>query len=66
MTTHTDPAYPSLASIREGMRDLNVGRSKIYDLMDRGELVSVKIGSRRLIVRPSIGELIERLIKATT
>ena len=54
---------PILASIPETGHQLRVGRTKVYELIGRGELETVKIDKRRLVVRASIGRLIERLAK---
>ncbi len=54
---------PALASIKETGAELRVGRTKVYELIGNGDLETVKIGSRRLIIRPSIGRLIDRLAK---
>lgn len=40
---------------------LSIGRSKVFELMDSGELRSIKIGKRRLIPESAIAEYIERL-----
>jgi hypothetical protein len=37
-----------------------IGRSKTYELLANGDLVSFKIGKRRLIVLDSYHRLIER------
>jgi excisionase family DNA binding protein len=51
---------PLLRSIRDTSEDLGIGRTKTYDLIGRGELATVQIGSRRLITVASIEALIER------
>jgi excisionase family DNA binding protein len=38
-----------LLSIREAAEALRIGRSKTYDLINQGKLVTVTIGRRRLI-----------------
>jgi len=43
------------------MEDLSVGRSKVFELIESGELRSVKIGRRRLVPSTAIAEYIERL-----
>nr|WP_314467973.1 helix-turn-helix domain-containing protein [uncultured Novosphingobium sp.] len=43
-----------LCDIAQAGEMLSVGRSKVYELMDRGVLKSVKIGQRRLIKIDSI------------
>ncbi|MFX1757256.1 helix-turn-helix transcriptional regulator [Rhodococcus sp. As11] len=40
---------------------LGIGRSKLYELMDAGEIRSVKIGRNRLVPESAIVEFIERL-----
>ncbi len=52
---------PALVSIKEGAAELGVGRTKTYELIDDGELETVKIGRRHLIVHASIGRLVDRL-----
>lgn len=42
---------------------LGIGRSKLYELMDSGEIRSVKIGRNRLVPESAIVEFIERLEK---
>jgi hypothetical protein len=37
-----------------------LGRSKVYELLDAGDLDSIKVGKRRLIVLDSYHKLIER------
>ena len=54
---------PALVSIKEGAVELGVGRTKTYELIDEGELETVKIGKRHLIVHASIGRLIARLLQ---
>lgn len=51
---------PLLLSISDTAADLGIGRTKTYELIGRGELATVQIGSRRLITVASIEALIER------
>ena len=51
-----------LVGVDEGQEMLNVSRTTIYKLMDSGELPSVRLGTRRLIVRSAITDLIERAV----
>jgi len=37
-----------------------LGRTKVYEMLDSGELTSIKIGKRRLILIDSFRKLIER------
>ena len=50
-----------LDPIPEAGRRLGVGRTTIYTLIKDGDLKSVKIRSRHLVIRASINQLIERL-----
>jgi excisionase family DNA binding protein len=49
-----------LCSISEAARSLGVGRTKLYELIAKRELVSIRIGTRRLVKVDSIEALIER------
>jgi hypothetical protein len=51
---------PITATIPEFRRISGIGRSRIYELLDAGELESIHIGSRRLILIDSYRRLIER------
>jgi predicted DNA-binding transcriptional regulator AlpA len=53
-----------LVSIRGAGNQLSVGRTSVYGLIDRGELQTVKIGARRLVLQSSIDALISRLAVA--
>lgn len=55
---------PVLVSIREAGHILGIGRSKIYELLGQGDLESVKLDGRRLVVMASIKELIQKLREA--
>jgi len=46
--------------IPTAMAMLGLGRSKIYDLMDNGEIKTVKAGKARLIIVQSLHEFISR------
>jgi excisionase family DNA binding protein len=50
-----------LLSIADTCRFLSIGRTSVYALMDAGDLDSVKLGSRRLVRKPSCVALVERL-----
>lgn len=41
-------------SIEEAAEQLGIGRTMVYSLLRRGELTSIKIGSRRLIRRTDL------------
>jgi predicted DNA-binding transcriptional regulator AlpA len=55
-----DSKDPLLVSIREAKRLLSLGESRIYSLMESGDLKRVKIGKRALISYKSVVELAER------
>jgi hypothetical protein len=54
------PTIPITATIPEFRRISGISRSRIYELLDAGELQSVHIGVRRLIIVKSYLDLIER------
>lgn len=45
----------------EAAECLNIGRSKIYELMGAGTLESVRIGARRRVPRTAVDAYIEQL-----
>jgi hypothetical protein len=51
---------PITTTIPEFRRLSGIGRSRIYELLEAGELESVHIGVRRLILVDSYRRLIER------
>ncbi|MAO92891.1 MAG: hypothetical protein CMM78_04225 [Rhodospirillaceae bacterium] len=52
---------PSLVSVRDAAHRLGIGRTRFYELLNCGEIESVHLGSRRLILCSSIDQFIERL-----
>jgi excisionase family DNA binding protein len=52
---------PLLVSIREAIRISGVGRTRLYELLNAGELSARKIGSRTLILYASLKGWIEAL-----
>lgn len=48
-----------LCSVNEAAKLLGVGRTKIYDMLAKGQILSMRIGSRRLVKMDSIKALIE-------
>lgn len=58
----TPPDAPALVhDILETAHWLRCGRSTVYELLNAGELRSIKIGRRRLVTHASIVEYVERL-----
>ncbi|WP_029547826.1 helix-turn-helix domain-containing protein [Sphingobium yanoikuyae] len=49
-----------LCSVNDAARMLGIGRTKIYDMLSKGDLASMQIGTRRLVKIDSIKALIER------
>ena len=46
-------------SIREAAKHLSIGRTSLYGLINRGELVTIKVGRRRLITADSVKAWLE-------
>lgn len=53
-----------LITIEEAARRLAIGRSHIYDQMQRGEFRSVKIGRSRRILECDLDAFVEQLLNA--
>ena len=49
-----------LCSPVEAAKRLGIGKTKLYDLLAKGELASMQIGTRRLITVESIKAFVER------
>lgn len=62
-TTSAPEELPLAVSIIDAAELLSVGRSTIYSLLDSGKIRSVKVGTRRLIPRD---ELLNLLHDTTT
>jgi excisionase family DNA binding protein len=62
-TLHIGP--PVTISVEEAAMLLGIGRTVTYRLVLGGELRSVKIGRRRLVVRASVEEYVARLEGST-
>jgi len=50
-----------LKNVNEARRELNIGRTKFYDLLKSGQLKAVKIGRRRLVPVQAIDAFIDSL-----
>ncbi|MBO0844385.1 MAG: helix-turn-helix domain-containing protein [Nocardioides sp.] len=61
MTEKSLDVLALLMTPEEAARRLSVGRNKVYELMRRGELMSVKIGGSRRITTEALSEFVERL-----
>lgn len=49
---------PLVQSVDDTAADLNCSRPFVYKLIDKGQLKSVKLGGKRLIVRQSVRQLL--------
>jgi len=63
--THNYADGSLLVGILDTAKLIGGGRTRVYELMDNGELESVKQGRRRLITRPSIEAYVKRLVEAS-
>ena len=61
MPARTRPMAPELLTLDEAGAVLALGRTKLYDLMGRGELVGVKLGRARRVTAASVRAYVERL-----
>ena len=52
---------PKLVTINGTLHQVPVKRTKLYSLIDTGELVRVKIGARTFILQDSIDQFVARL-----
>jgi excisionase family DNA binding protein len=55
-------AAPLLLSPEEGAAQLRIGRSRMFDLIRRGEVLSVKVGGSRRIPYDSLRAYVNRLV----
>lgn len=59
---HTSPtAAPLLHAPADAAKLLGISRAKLYELLDSGEVPSVKIGRSRRISHRALVEYVERL-----
>jgi len=58
----SNPGLSLLLTVEETAELLRMGRTTTYELVMSGKLLSVKIGRRRLVVRSSIQDFVDRLI----
>lgn len=56
-----ESGQPLLISVEGAAKLLGIGRSAIYQLTMSGDVKSVKVGRRRLVVRASVQEFVDRL-----
>jgi excisionase family DNA binding protein len=58
------PIEPLSVDIPGACQLIGLGRSKLYELLANGEIASVKIGKRRLIVVAELRAWLQRLANA--
>ena len=59
MTTSTGQRQPLAYSINQALELVPISRSSLYNLINRGELRTVKLGGRRVIPTAALTELLE-------
>jgi excisionase family DNA binding protein len=59
----TDLVADGLVTVQEAAEFVSISRSKLYELMDTGELVYVKIGRSRRVPRRALIDLAARGLK---
>jgi excisionase family DNA binding protein len=50
-----------LISVREACERLSIGKTKMFELLGKGEIESVRVGRKRLIVVSSLEKWIQNL-----
>ncbi len=61
ITEGTSSVRRKLYRVEEVAEVLNVGRTKVFDLIRSGHLASVKVGGSRRVTEQAIDDYIERL-----
>jgi excisionase family DNA binding protein len=51
-----------LMTVDEACAALGIGRTHLYSFLSRGELVSLKVGGRRLVPVRALHEFVDRLV----
>ena len=54
---------PICVRVDQAMRLLDIGKTKLYELLAAGDLEAIRIGRRTLVLRDSIDALVLRLRK---
>jgi len=57
----SDTGLAICVRIDRAMRILGIGKTKLYELIATGDLETIHIGRRTLVLRTSIDNLVERL-----
>ena len=54
-------AAPICVRVDRALSELNIGKTKLYELLASGDLEAIRIGRRTLVLQDSIDALVERL-----
>lgn len=55
---------PMAYSVVDAARVLGIGKSKLYELVKQGEIETIKIGSRTLVLHDQLAAFVDRQRKA--
>ncbi len=58
----TTAIMPLLLTVNQAAQLLGIGRSTLYELLDAGQIQSVKVGASRRIPLKAVHEYIDRLL----
>jgi hypothetical protein len=61
MSTNSNEIHPRYLSIKQAIAETNIGRTKLYELINQGLIVAKKLGRRTFICRESIAALFAAL-----
>jgi excisionase family DNA binding protein len=62
-TRDPENGLPILVTVEEAALMLNIGRTNAYQFVMSGQIQSVKIGRRRLVVRAGVQNFVDELIR---
>jgi excisionase family DNA binding protein len=63
VTSHSTPAImPLLLTVNQAAQLLGIGRSTLYELIDTGDIRSVKVGASRRVPLKAVHEYIDGLL----
>jgi excisionase family DNA binding protein len=55
------PQRPLCVRVDQALHSLGIGKTKLYELIGAGELETIRIGRRTLVLQASLEDLVERL-----
>ncbi len=62
--TSTAPVHPRLLSVADACRALGIGRTRLYETFNSGDLQYVKLGRRTLVRADELARFIDSLTAA--